>query len=337
MCSSDLLDGAEPGPAAGVLRALQGLVRRTDANSTGAEAGFAATPRALLGLRATRAVGSLDLALLGGVAKPMLRASAAATDFTRCETRTLPTVPRVTTTGRGKKQEKEGTPSSASVLSHGFADGPAGGTAVVRSYKDAADLWHTLYRRFGKTGEAETGEVSLGMDHLAVGVAVNLAGHVLVLTQDMKASGSNPEGKWLSRDGTVLTEWFEIPSMPIDGARFLVDGSMVTSHWGWLNGQFADLQTTVSPLPEWLAERGNNRLAVIRGGKGYGSWGPYSKCGTALEVLTASRQSRGCIAVPGLTPPGVGSIASIGRDGSLIVPRRSDGPCTNDLYPQLLR
>lgn len=84
---------------------------------------------------------------------------------------------------------------------------------------------------------------------------MNLAGHVLVLTQDMKASGSNPEGKWLSRDGTVLTEWFEIPSMPIDGARFLVDGSMVTSHWGWLNGQFADLQTTVSPLPEWLAER----------------------------------------------------------------------------------
>ncbi|TMA89921.1 MAG: hypothetical protein E6J63_09735 [Deltaproteobacteria bacterium] len=239
----------------------------------------------------------------------------------------------------------EGTPSSASVLSHGFADGysvqvasdPAGGTAVVRSYKDAADLWHTLYRRYGKTGEAETGEVSLGMDHLAAGVAVNLAGHVLVLAQDMKASGSNPEGKWLSCDGTALTDWFEIPSMPIDGAEFLVDGSAVTSYWDKRNGQFADLQTTASPLPEWLAERGNNRLAVIRGGKGYGSWGPYSKCGTALEVLTASGQSCGCIAVPGLTPPGVGSSASIGRDGSLIVPRRSDGPCTYDLYPQLLR
>jgi len=78
-------------------------------------------------------------------------------------------------------------------------------------------------------------------------------------------------------------------------------------------------------------------IAVIRGGKGYGSWGPYSKCGTALEVLTASGQSCGCIAVPGLTPPGVGSSASIGRDGSLIVPRRSDGPCTYDLYPRLLR
>ena len=239
----------------------------------------------------------------------------------------------------------EGTPSSVTVLSSGLGDGylvrvavaPAGGTAVVRSYKDVGDVWHTVYRRFGKTGQAETGEVSLGMDHLATQVAVNLAGHVLVLAQGMKASRSNLEGKWVSRDGTALTDWFEIPWMPIDGAQFLVDGSMVASHWGELNGQFADLQTTVSPLPDWLAERRNNRLAVIRGGKGYGSWGSDSKCGAALEVLTGSGQGCGCIGVPGLSPPGVASLASIGRDGSLIVPRQSDDACSYDLYPQLLR
>src|SRR5207237_4025927 len=88
-----------------VLRPLQRLIRPTDDSSAGAGAGFAAIPRALLGLRAGRAVGSLDLALLRGVATPVLRASAAATDFTRCETRTHTTVPRVTTTERGKTEE----------------------------------------------------------------------------------------------------------------------------------------------------------------------------------------------------------------------------------------
>ena len=239
----------------------------------------------------------------------------------------------------------QGMPLSVTTLSHGFADSesvhlasdPSGGTAVIRSFKDAASAWHTVYRRFGKTGDAETGDVSVGMDRLAAQVAVNLAGHVLVLAHDMKASQSNLVLKWLSRDGTALTDWFEIPWMPIDGAQFLVDGSMVASHWGELNGQFADLQTTVSPLPDWLAERRNNRLAVIRGGKGYGSWGSDSKCGAALEVLTGSGQGCGCIAVPRLSPPGVASLASIGRDGSLIVPRQSDDACSYDLYPQLLR
>jgi hypothetical protein len=56
----------------------------------------------------------------------------------------------------------------------------------------------------------------------------------------MKASQSNLVFKWLSRDGTALTEWVELPWMPIEGAQLLMDGSIVTSHWGELNGRFVD-------------------------------------------------------------------------------------------------
>jgi len=48
-------------------------------------------------------------------------------------------------------------------------------------------------------------------------------------------------------------------------------------------------------------------------------------------VLATSGKSCGCLEVPSLS-----RLASIGRDGSLMVPRQ-EKTCKYDLYPQLLK
>ena len=116
---------------------------------------------------------------------------------------------------------------------------------------------------------------------------------------------------------------------------------MLVRFWDQVNVRFEDLRTAPSALPDWLDERERNgdRLAVIRSGRGYASWGAKSMCGPSLEILTAAGVSCGCVDIPGLTPSAPSeSPASIGRDGSLIVPRMPEASrCTYDLYPQLLR
>ena len=74
---------------------------------------------------------------------------------------------------------------------------------------------------------------------------------------------------------------------------------------------------------------------MVRSGKAYATWGAGGRCGGDLEILAASSgKSCGCVKVPKLT-----ASASVGRDGSLMVPGRpAGGPgCSYDLYPKLLR
>jgi len=89
------------------------------------------------------------------------------------------------------------------------------------------------------------------------------------------------------------------------------------------------------PVPGWLAVRAANQLYVVRAGQAYATWGSGSgQCGSDLEILASgSGKSCGCLKVPNLS-----ASASVGRDGSLIVPTGAAAPgCSFDLYQHLLR
>jgi hypothetical protein len=74
-----------------------------------------------------------------------------------------------------------------------------------------------------------------------------------------------------------------------------------------------DGQTTPSPLPGWLeARKSADWLFPIHGGTGYAVGGTCA----GVEVLSTAGRTCGCVAVPGLS-----ALSTIGRDGSLIVPR----------------
>ena len=134
-------------------------------------------------------------------------------------------------------------------------------------------------------------------------------------------------------DGTPLTDWFPVAGAEFPEFQFLMDGSLVLRFGrdSDFKYRFEDGKAAISPMPTWLQQRSLNQLFVVRGGKGYASWGTQGPCPGKLEVLSASSgKSCGCLAVPSLL-----RTASIGRDGSLIAPPQ--GSCQYNLYPQLLQ
>jgi hypothetical protein len=210
---------------------------------------------------------------------------------------------------------------------------PSGGAVAVASREDAAGTWQTTCQRFDKTGAAETAPMDLGPGFKSSQAAVNLMGDVLVFAQD---AGATPitHGRWVSRTGSPLTEWFDAPDAALTEPQFLMDGSVVLRDWrsGEVATRFEDRHTSASPLPGWLQQRSKGRLSVIRGGNGYATWGGASACGAELEILTLSGESCGCIDIPHLTKQ-----ASVGRDGSLIAPWHDGSYCRQAVYPRLLR
>jgi hypothetical protein len=230
----------------------------------------------------------------------------------------------------------------SSTASSGVAIDPSGGTALVRA-EDEAGARVTSYRRLDKSGNPETDWIAIDRSTNRVGVGavgVALSGDVLVIVAD---DASHRRARWLTRDGSALTDWFEAAAG--DGfpeLQFLMDGSLALrfrarsfpfARGDWVS-RFEDGRTAASPVPEWLARHGGNALFVIRGGRAYATWGSAGGCGAALEVVAVSGTSCGCLPVPNLRDR-----ASVGRDGSLIVPRPepSANKCQYDLYPQLLR
>ena len=210
---------------------------------------------------------------------------------------------------------------------------PSGGVAAVRTYKSTAE-WVSEYQRFDTFGAVESSWVRIdsgAAPNQVVAVGVPLSGHALVL--EAISSPSSMQARWLNRDGTPLTDWFPVAGAEFPEFHFLMDGSLVLRFWpdSDFKYRFEDGKPAVSPLPTWLQQRSLNQFFVVRGGKGYASWGSQGPCPGQLEVLAASSgTSCGCMAVPGLLPD-----ASIGRDGSLIVPPQ--GSCHYNLYPQFLR
>jgi hypothetical protein len=213
---------------------------------------------------------------------------------------------------------------------------PSGGMAAVRTYFTADRGWITTYQRFDRTGAAKTGEVLLDTGEHRVGaVGVALSGHALVL---LSHGNPNWQARWVARDGTPISDTFDLQGPELPGFQFLLDGSLALGFGDPLlanptfTSRIEDGSTSVGPLPGWLQQRASNLVYAVRSGMAYATWGGGGQCGSDLEVVATSGKSCGCLKVPNL-----GHLASIGRDSSLIVPGQSQLGCTYDLYPKLLR
>ena len=146
--------------------------------------------------------------------------------------------------------------------------------------------------------------------------------------------------RWLSRDGSPLSKTFTVPQTT--GAaklQFLLDGSLAVGSAPSFNDPPSSFQYRIEdgaevsgPLPDWLSQRSGNLLFAVRSGKAYATWGGSGQCGSDLEIVANTGKSCGCLKVPGLSRS-----ASVGRDGSLIVPHQNVAVCAYDLYPKLLR
>ncbi|MFL5392269.1 MAG: hypothetical protein ACJ79G_05470 [Myxococcales bacterium] len=215
---------------------------------------------------------------------------------------------------------------------------PSGGTATVTTLTSRGKAFATTYQRFDKNGVAETGRVPLDIgEHRVGGVGVALSGHALIL---VAVGNSNWQAQWVARDGTAISKPFTLQGSGVPRTQFLMDGSLALGFVKLASDppssfafQIEDGAEVAGPLPAWLSQRSGNVLFAARQGRAYATWGGGGQCGADLEVLAApSGKSCGCLKVPQLTHS-----ASIGRDGSLIVPGQDQFSCAYDLYPKLLR
>ncbi len=227
---------------------------------------------------------------------------------------------------------------------------PSGGTASLRTYSDPAQGWISVYRRVNSLGAPETGEVLVSTGQHTVGaIGVALSGHALAILDITLPDQARTWGaRWLDRGGAPVSDWFVFQGNGFPVARFLMDGSLAVGFtrggqgvsyqdvaWRYL---MRDSRPAVDTLPDWLLLRPTDVWWVVRNGRGYVAFGPTTKvrCGGADmgELVAASGKACGCMAMPH-----AGTGASVGRDGSLIVPEPpvNFGTCTFDLYPQLLQ
>jgi hypothetical protein len=229
-------------------------------------------------------------------------------------------------------QDSSHAPSSAVGID------PSGGTAAVKTVFSNDKGFVTTYQRFDKNGVAETGEVQVdNSGHHVRAVGVALSGHALILS--LVASGTW-EGRWVARDGSPLSKAFTLQGPALPRLQFLVDGSLALGSVTSFNdpqpssfqSRIEDGAEVAGPLPPWLLERSGNIFFAVRQGRAYASWGGGGHCGSDVEVLANSGKSCGCIKVLELSRS-----ASVGRDGSLIVPHQNVAVCAYDLYPKLLR
>jgi hypothetical protein len=213
---------------------------------------------------------------------------------------------------------------------------PAGGIAAVESQKGTDGKWQMTYTRYDKAGNVEIPGVAVddAAYRMAKTVGVDLNGNVLILAFDISGG---VHARWLKRDGTPLTAWFFTSN---DWYFDLLAGGGLVARAGRTQpatAVYASGQAGPQDLPAWLQARAQNGLALVRDGKAYASWGTQGACAGGVEILSsATGKSCGCVA--GLS--GVIREASVGRDGSLIVPSSSTGyarACSYALYPQLLK
>lgn len=209
------------------------------------------------------------------------------------------------------------------------APDPSGGFVVVRSLPEGAGFTETIWSRFNAAGLATSSPgVPIASERATTKVAaaaVTIAGSTLVETHVTSPSGAvSVERQWVGPDGTTLTGSFAFTDTALDHSyQFLLDGGLLERTGNAFTRVWKDAEMVPSALPSWLASRSFGLwLASIHEGSGYAMAGTCS----GLEVLAKSGRSCGCMAVPGLSAQ-----ASIGRDGSLIVPRTDHF----EIYPLL--
>ena len=219
---------------------------------------------------------------------------------------------------------------------------PSGGTATLRHFEDAGRGWTTIYKRLDKSGGVEIADVVVAQNTMSVAaIGVALSGHALAV---VVAGSGLFQARWLAKDGTPISDWFTFKGEGYPAVRFLMDGSVLVGfHNGWQTVNYEsvywsyrvqDGHAAVDPVPDWLAQRRGSVFWAIRSGRGYAVVNS-SQCGAdSAEILAGSGKSCACVSVPNAR-----ANASVGRDGSLIVPEppANYGTCTYDLYPQLLK
>ena len=184
------------------------------------------------------------------------------------------------------------------------------------------------YQRFDAGGRPVSNEVRL--DRTTRMAGVDLDGNALLAS----FAAGKWQGRWLARDATPLTWWFDLPAP--SALDPLVEGGLAVRSDSNYVGVIPDGEARQTGLPDWLDSRASTKFASIRQGKAYASWASGSTCGPgSIEIVVPStRKSCGCLSVPDFSPSG-----SIGVDGSVIVPQPApqNGKCAYSLYPQLLR
>jgi hypothetical protein len=147
--------------------------------------------------------------------------------------------------------------------------------------------------------------------------------HVLTL---LRASGGL-RARWYDDRGAPLTRWFDVGDLSVASMHLLLDGTVAVSDGTAWRGVFRDGVAAMDPPPGWLAARPGTRLATIRSGRGYAvlpppsSFGPSGSDQTRFEVVSASGESCGTVAIPAPSgEPGVThrpSALDVGQDGTL--------------------
>lgn len=209
-----------------------------------------------------------------------------------------------------------------------IAPDPSGGFVALRSIPEGAGFTETSWQRFDSSSFATSSILPIASERATTAVAaagVTISGSTLVETHVSLPSGTvSVERQWIRSDGALLTDPFGFIDSAVDHSyQPLLDGSLLERSGNAFTRIWNDGHTAPSGLPSWLASRSlGSWLAPIRGGAGYAMAGT---CG-GLEVLSKSGRSCGCMPVSGLSAQ-----SSIGRDGSLIVPRTDHF----EIYPLL--
>jgi len=203
------------------------------------------------------------------------------------------------------------------------APDPNGGFAAL---VDAADPDNpgarmVSFSLYGKALEqGPTQKVFSGSPHFTlVSSGMTLGENTLAFLQFDDANGSAQSGIWIDKAGNASAP-FHVASA--GQLQFLLGGGVLERSGNAYTQSWNDGATAPSPLPAWLLARASGRLSPIREGAGYAMFGTCN----GIEVLTTAGASCGCLAVPNLS-----ASASIGRDGSLIVPNGRH----YELYPLL--
>lgn len=209
------------------------------------------------------------------------------------------------------------------------APDPSGGFVVLRTVPEGAGFTATTWQRFDAAGLPALTANAIASEHaatLVTAAAVTLSGSTLVETHVTLPSGAvSIERQWVRSDGIILTNPFSFSDTSLDHSyQFLLDGGLLERSGSSFTRVWKEGVATPSALPAWLASRSAGLwLAPIHEGAGYAMAGT---CSGGLEVLSKAGRTCGCMPVPGLSAQ-----TSIGRDGSLIVPRNDH----YEIYPLL--
>jgi hypothetical protein len=221
-----------------------------------------------------------------------------------------------------------------------FAADPNGGLLAVGQLApggpepDASTPLSALM--FARDGSIRWGPVALGTSAQIRSVAVDLAGRSLVLFDGARLFGPGSlAGEWFDAagigsepfvvlDGGADKLGFALAPLQPDGlalqslrAPFVFDET-VASEWVSV---LPSGKNATAPVPEWLAQRPNTRIAIARGGRGYAvlpNAAHLAKCDQQLELVSLEGSSCGRIDFPLDDFACVSRPLTLGLDGTVM-------------------